>query len=84
MRSTNVNIDSFSIESGHSCFKCSFLLDENQAEIFNELPELESSVPKETKIVLLYTASCITRNGLASSFNETTFYHKSVHNISIY
>lgn len=56
MRSTNVNIDSFSIESGHSYFKCSFLLDENQAEIFNELPELESSVPKETKIVLLYHA----------------------------
>ena len=35
--SANVNVDNFNIESGHSCFNCSFLLDENSAEIFDGL-----------------------------------------------
>ena len=52
--SANVNVDSFYIESGHSCFNCSFLLDENSAEIFDGLPELESLVPEDTKMVLVY------------------------------
>ena len=43
--STNVNVDSFNIESGHSCFNCSFLLEEMSSEIFDGLLELESSVP---------------------------------------
>ena len=52
--SANVNVDSFYIESWHSCFNCSFLLDENSAEIFDGLPELESLVPEDTKMVLIY------------------------------
>ena len=52
--STNLNVDGFNIEYGHSCFNCSFLLDENSAEIFDGLSELESSVPEDTKMVLLY------------------------------
>ena len=60
--SANVNIDSFNIKSGPSCFNCSFLLDENSAEIFDGLSELESSVPEDTKMVLVYTAGYITRN----------------------
>ena len=38
--SANVNFDSVTVESGHPCFNCSFLLDENSAEIFDGLPEL--------------------------------------------
>ena len=76
MLSVNVNVDSFNIESGHSCFNCSFSLDENSSEIFDGLPELESSVPEDTKTVLIY----ITRNDLGSSeeklLNETTYYHQ--------
>ena len=78
--SANVNIDSFNIESGHSCFNCSFLLDENSAEIFDSLPELESSVLEDTKIVIVYMAGYITRNDSRSSeeklLNETIFYHQ--------
>ena len=78
--SANVNIDSFNIESGHSCFNCSFLLDENSAEIFDGLPELESSVLEDTKMVLVYIAGYITRNDSRSSeeklLNETIFYHQ--------
>ena len=57
--SANVNVDSFNIEKGHSCFNCSFLLDENSAGIFDGLPELESSVPEDTKMVLAYMAGYI-------------------------
>ena len=62
LSANNVNVDNFNIESGHSCFNCSFLLDENSAEIFDGLPELESSVPEDTKMVLVYIAAYITRN----------------------
>ena len=64
---TNVNVDSFNIESGHSCFNCSFLLDKNSAEIFDGLPELESLVPEDTKMVLVYIAGYITHNDSGSS-----------------
>ena len=40
MLSTNVKIDSFNIESDHSCLNCSFLLDEKSAETLDGLPEL--------------------------------------------
>ena len=76
----SANVDSFNVESGHSRFNCSFLLEENTDEIFNGLPELESSVPEDTKMVLDYIADYITRNDFGSSeeklLNETTFYHE--------
>ena len=65
--SANVNVDGFNIESGHSCFNCSFLLDENSAEIFDVLPELEFSVPEDTKMVLVYIAGYIMCNDSGSS-----------------
>ena len=78
--SANVNVDSFNIERGHSCFNCSFLLDENSAGIFDGLPELESSVPEDTKMVLAYIAGSITYNDSGSSeeklLNEASFYHQ--------
>ena len=78
--SANVNVDSVNIESRHSCFNCSFLLDENSAEIFDGLPELESSVTEDTKMVLVYLPGYITRNDSGSSegklLNGTNFYHQ--------
>ena len=65
--STNSTVDSFNTESGYSCFNGSCLLDENSAEICDGLPELESSVPEDTKIVLLYIGGHIMRNGSGSS-----------------
>ena len=55
-----VNVDSFNIESGYSCSNYSFLLQENSAEIFDGLLELESSVPEDIKMVLVYIAGYIT------------------------
>ena len=78
--STHVNVDSFNIESSHSWFVCCFLLDENSTEIFDGLPELESSIPEGTKMVLVYIAGYITRNDSGPSaeklLNETSFYQK--------
>ena len=80
MLSANVNVDSFNIENGHSCFDYSFLLDENLAEIFDGLPKLESSVPEHTEMVLVHIAGHITRDDSGSSeeklLNETNFYHQ--------
>ena len=57
-----------------------FLLDENLAEIFDGLPELESAIPEGTKMVLVYIAGYITRNDSGPSaeklLNETSFYHQ--------
>ena len=67
MLSTNVNIDSFNTDHScfncdHSCFNSNFLLDENSGEIFDGLQELESSVPEDTKMVLLHIAGYVTCN----------------------
>ena len=61
--STNLTVDSFNIESGHSCFNCSCLLDGNSAEICDGLTQLESLVPEDTK----YIGGHITRNSSGSS-----------------
>ena len=57
-----------------------FLLDENSAEIFDGLSELESSVPEGTKMVLVYIVGYIARNDWGSSeeklWNETNFYRQ--------
>ena len=78
--SANVNVDIFNMESAHSSFNCRFFLDENSAEIFDGLPELESSVSEDTKMVLVYIAGYIAGNDSGSSeeklLNETTFYHR--------
>ena len=78
--SNNVNVDSFNIENDYSSFNCTFLLDKNSAETIDGLPGLESSVPKDTKMVLMCIAGYIRRNDSGSSeeklLNETTFYHQ--------
>ena len=78
--STNVNVDSFNIESGHSWFDCCFFLDENLSEIFGGLSKLEASIPEGTKMVLVYIAGYITRDDSGPSeeklLNEATFCHQ--------
>ena len=78
--SNNVNVDSFNIENDYSSFNCTFLLDKNSAETIDGLPRLESSLPKDTKMVLMCIAGYIRRNDSGSSeeklLNETTFYHQ--------
>ena len=65
--STNLDVDSFNIESGHSWFNCSFLLDENLAELFDGLPKLESLILEDTKMVFVYIAGYIMSNDSGKS-----------------
>ena len=49
--SADVNVDSFNIESGHSCFNCSFLLDENSAfdeHVFHSTKDLYNNSLKNS------------------------------------
>ena len=61
-------------------------MDEEAAEIFDSLPEMEGSIPQETKMSLVYIAGYITRNDKELSENEllglTTFYHKKFGSIT--
>ena len=52
--SPNTNVYSFNIENSHSNFNLNFLLDENLGEIFDGLPELESSVPENSKMIAIH------------------------------
>ena len=81
LTNANISIDSSNIESGHFCFNCIVLLDKILAEIFDGLPELGSSVPEDTEMVVVYIASYITRNESASSeeklVSETALNHQN-------
>ena len=48
-------------QSIHSCSACGYLLDEEAADIFDNLVELENSVTDENKSVLVYIAGYVTR-----------------------
>ena len=65
--SLNVNIDEFNVESGHECMSCSYLLCEEGSEIFDNLEELELSIPLETKMSLVYIAGYVTRKELTEN-----------------
>ena len=49
-----VDVASFNVESGHSCEKCKFLMDENAIDVFDNLEALEKSLPVEVKETLVY------------------------------
>ena len=57
----NVTIDEFNVESGHECSSCDYLMDEEAAEIFDSLPEIEEAILEETKMSLVYIAGYVTR-----------------------
>ena len=73
----HVDIESLNAESGHSCNLCGYLLDEQGAEIFDKLPELEEWLPTDIKMFSLYCRlylskmnlmiqNCILKNLVAS------------------
>lgn len=78
--SLHIDVNEFNVESGHQCSSCTYLLCEEGAEVFDNLTDLESSIPLETKMSLVYIAGYITRKDADLSENEmleqTTFYHQ--------
>ena len=69
-------------EAGHACDDCAFRLesDEKACEVVDSLEMLESSLPTETKEVLVYIAGYITRKDKelteVSLLEQTTFYYQ--------
>ena len=63
---------------GHQCDSCNFKLDEEGVEVFDNLCELEDSIPLDTKMSLVYIAGYVTRNDPAlnesDSLDVTMFY----------
>lgn len=82
--STNGDVEQIDTFSGHLCPNCSFVLDENSTETFDNLEELENHVTVETKMALVYISGYVTRNDLLMSdddlFHVTTFYHQKFGN----
>ncbi|XP_047135436.2 uncharacterized protein LOC124812623 isoform X1 [Hydra vulgaris] len=67
-------------DTTHSYPNCGFLLDESSAEIFDNLPNLESFISSDTNMALIYISEYLTRKDNELSENEllekTTFYHQ--------
>ena len=49
----NVNIDEFDVNPGHQCISCDYKLCEEGSKIFDNLENLEPSLSKEIKMVLV-------------------------------
>ena len=82
MLSLNCSYDH--VDEGHECSACGYLLDEESAEIFDNLEKMEESIPLATKMSLVYIAGYITRNNPELSemdmLIQTTFYHQKYGN----
>ena len=68
----DIDVDSFNVESGHSCDKCGYLLSEEACEVFDMLPELEKSLSQDVKSTLTYIAGYIVRKD--ENLDDTHFY----------
>ena len=52
---SDVGLDSLLVESGHPCALCTHKLSEEDAGIFEDLPDLEQLIPEDKKKCLLCT-----------------------------
>ena len=66
------------VDSGHKCGKCDYVLDEHSSEIFDNLPELEDEIPEHVKLSLVYIAGYTVRKQepLAVESEDTSFYYE--------
>ena len=75
-----IDVTEYNLEPGHGCSKCGYLLDESACEIFDTLPDLETSLSKDVKMSLFYIAGYVTRkDGPLSDedlLNDTGFYYR--------
>ena len=73
--------EELNVIDGHECSSSGFMLDEESAEIFDNLGKLEMFIPfLATKIALVYIAGYVTRKDTELSekdlLSQTTFYHQ--------
>lgn len=75
----NENVHNLDVVNGHQCDNCGYLLDEKSAEVFDNMPELEEKISKETKMSLVHMAGYVTRHDDLSErelLDVTTFYYQ--------
>ena len=72
--------EELNVIEGHECSSCDFMLDEEDAEIFDNLEKLERSIPLAKKMALVYIVGYVTRKDPELSEKDllslTTFYHQ--------
>ena len=77
--SLNTDIDNLGTNSGHHCSSCSYKLEEDGIETFDNLEKLEGSMTIDTKMALVHSGY-VTRNDPVLLKDElldtTTFYHQ--------
>ena len=57
----NADLGNICVNIGHECDHCGFLLDDESAEVFDNLSDLEEKVCKETMMSLVHIAGYVTR-----------------------
>ena len=74
----NADVFNYSVDIGHHCEKCKYLMDENASEVFDSLEELENKIPDATKMSLCHMAGYVTRKDPEETeehlLETTTFY----------
>ena len=68
--------------SAYACVKCSFIMTENMCTIFDNLPEFENHLPRETKMALVYIAGYVARHEDHSPEDTFMYYEKYGHFLS--
>ena len=73
-------MENLPLKASHMCPQCSYTLDEEGSEMFDNLVELETSLTIETKMALVYIAGYVTSKDKNLSETDmmevTTFYYK--------
>ena len=70
MLKLDVEIEEFSVHSGHQCSSCVYKFSEEDSKIFDGLADLEIFIPDDVKMSLAYIAGYVIRNDDAISESE--------------
>ena len=61
---------------GHQCPACQYTMTESASDTFDRLPELEDTIPEETKKAIVYVAGYITRKDIEDDLDTYLYYER--------
>ena len=73
----SLSVDVEDIENiipGHSCSCCSYTMEEKASSVFDNLPQLEESIPDDAKSSLVYIAG--KRQSTVTDLEDTSLYYQ--------
>ena len=62
--------------SSHQCENCDYVLNEEESELFDQLPSLESDLSKEILANIVHIAGYVTRKSISEDQDETYHYYE--------